>query len=383
LIFLGTRVLLFYVAYLAEVMMAGDASSAYWRLQPDRLWLDVWMRWDAGWYIGIVGNGYSFTGEGGSVAFFPVFPLLVRAMAWLTGDLWLAAVLVTNLMALGAMLFLFRLTEELWGERPAAVRATLYLAVYPTALFLSAVYTESTFLFFAVGAYYFARRRAWPAAALLAMLAAATRVVGIVLPFMLLLEWASGHGWTVTGGFWPGKAGAAWRGLGQGLRRDWGALLWLALTPLALLSWMLFLQTQFGDPLAFSSAQQEWARHAPNLMRTIREELIPFFNQSFYDGITVWTPMVDLPLLLLALLLIVPIGMSMGSPAVLYMVAVLAIPFSTDLWAIGRYTLVCFPMFVVLAQMGRRRWVDQAILVSFTIFLGLLTAGFVNWYFVG
>jgi hypothetical protein len=40
-------------------------------------------------------------------------------------------------------------------------------------------------------------------------------------------------------------------------------------------------------------------------------------------------------------------------------------------------------MFVVLAQMGRRRWVDQAILVSFTIFLGLLTAGFVNWYFVG
>src|SRR6478672_9366237 len=46
-------------------------------------WLDAWYAFDSDWYFQIASNGYSYTpGQQSSVAFFPTFPLAVRAVSW-------------------------------------------------------------------------------------------------------------------------------------------------------------------------------------------------------------------------------------------------------------------------------------------------------------
>src|SRR5947199_1053148 len=43
--------------------------------------INMWSRWDAGWYLEIAQNGYSFTpGKQSDVAFFPLYPNLIRLL---------------------------------------------------------------------------------------------------------------------------------------------------------------------------------------------------------------------------------------------------------------------------------------------------------------
>jgi hypothetical protein len=48
-----------------------------------------------------------------------------------------------------------------------------------------------------------------------------------------------------------------------------------------------------------------------------------------------------------------------------------------------RYMWVLFPVYILLARWGARPWVDKAITVLFSLGLGLFTALFANWYWVG
>src|SRR5256885_12802478 len=101
---------------------------------------DVWARWDGGWFTGIARDGY--TDPKTTTAFFPAYPLLVRAAGWvLGGHAVLAGVLVSLLAAAAAFVLLHELARELVGEE-AARRTLVYLAVFPAALFLGAAYSE-------------------------------------------------------------------------------------------------------------------------------------------------------------------------------------------------------------------------------------------------
>jgi hypothetical protein len=48
-----------------------------------------------------------------------------------------------------------------------------------------------------------------------------------------------------------------------------------------------------------------------------------------------------------------------------------------------RYVWVLFPAFILLARWGERRWIDRTITLLFLLGLGLFTAMFANWYWVG
>ncbi|MGO8744660.1 MAG: mannosyltransferase family protein, partial [Thermoguttaceae bacterium] len=60
-----------------SIQRVPDAGSPY---------LEATTRWDAQWYLRIAAEGYFYTPEAeSSVAFFPVYPLLVRGVYRLTG----------------------------------------------------------------------------------------------------------------------------------------------------------------------------------------------------------------------------------------------------------------------------------------------------------
>jgi len=144
--------------------------------------------WDGLWYKLIAEEGY---GEHVNTypAFWPLFPWLMRLGSDITGVATeTAGWVIANASFLVALTLLYRLVA-LDFDRTIARRTVVALAVFPTSLFFSAVYTESLFLLLAVGALYAARRGVWFTAGALGLLAALTRSQGIflLLPFAVLL----------------------------------------------------------------------------------------------------------------------------------------------------------------------------------------------------
>jgi hypothetical protein len=79
---------------------------------PDIDVMTLWrysVRWDSGWYLGIVRFGYEYIpGQPSSVAFFPLFPLLISAFdRVLPGNAVLAALVVVHLALIGALIYVF------------------------------------------------------------------------------------------------------------------------------------------------------------------------------------------------------------------------------------------------------------------------------------
>jgi hypothetical protein len=190
-VYLAVRVALFVLASAAWGLTAEPAAS-----MPDGTPLPLtsgwhnaitdWNREDANWYLYVASHGYS--GHDGSGVFLPGYPMLVRLVGYLCfGHLLLAAYLVSNTALLVAMVILYRLTEREY-DVVTARRSVLYLAIFPTAVFLFGLYSEALFLMFAVGALALARQGRWGWAGLVAIGATLTRSVGLIVALALAAE---------------------------------------------------------------------------------------------------------------------------------------------------------------------------------------------------
>ena len=146
--------------------------------------LGVWLRWDAVHYLTLAHVGYFQVGVGDSV-FYPLYPLLVAAFSPLAGgDYLLAGLVVSTLAATVACAMLYRLTEQAFG--PDAARwSILTLALYPTAFFLIAPFTESLFLALTLPAFLAAGARRWWLAGALGALASLVRGPGLLTALAL------------------------------------------------------------------------------------------------------------------------------------------------------------------------------------------------------
>lgn len=377
--FAVTRLIVFLAGYLGEIALPGNVGDDYWHVAPDNLFIDLWARWDSGFYLTIIEQGYSYSATGMSnVAFFPVYPLLVNLVNSVIGNAALAGILVSNASLLAALLFLYKLTELEFGDADTAQRAVFYIAAFPTAFFFSAIYTESTFLLFSVATMYFARRHLWVWAGVMGMMTSATRIVGVTMAGIVVLEWLRVHGWTISGMLRK----ASWAGLWHGLRRDWVALLPVLLIPLGILSYMLFLKLQFNDPLGFWTVQAAWQRENLGPPAIIWRALSGLLGQNFLTGEIWWHVIVDLSSLLLALLIMIPVWRRLGEHYALLIALGMIVPVASSTQSLSRYVLVLFPVFMMLAWWGRRRLLDRTLLVVFATLLGVFTAIFVNWIFL-
>jgi hypothetical protein len=281
---------------------------------------------------------------------------------------------------LGALIFLYRLALLDLEDEAAAQRTLFYIALFPTAFFFSAVYSESTFLLFSVACFYFARRRLWLWCGLAGLFVSATRIVGVLMYAIALLEWLSSTGWSLS----RIHRRENWLRLLQG-DKQWLGLLWIQLIPLGLLAYMLFLYQRFGDPLAFFKAQAVWGRG---------ELLFPFsalwrdfraiWMQNFIAGDSyMWRVTIDALTGVFALVGSVIAWRRLGESYGLYTFLSVLIPGLTNsTFSMSRFVLVMFPLYMLLAIWGRNQVVDKIITIGFTLLLAILTTLFVNWSFV-
>jgi mannosyltransferase PIG-V len=178
---LGLKVLLFVLG--AKAVMIFDDRA----LPGPRGWLELWNRWDAPHYIEIARTGYK---TGIDLVVHPLFPALIRGFEFVTRDYLASAFLVSGLALIAAIPLLRRLVA-LDHSPQIALRACWFFLIFPTAYFLQIGYTESVFLALVFGAFLASRTDRWWLAGLLGMLAAMTRMNGLVLLPALAVE--AGH----------------------------------------------------------------------------------------------------------------------------------------------------------------------------------------------
>ena len=319
-------------------------------------------RQDAIWFLRIASRGYAPTD--GSAAFFPLYPLVSKVLSFLTGGHpLLGATLVSNAALLGAMLVLYALVTLEYSEAHARTAVT-YLAVFPTAFFLVAPYSESLFLLFAVSAFWFARRDRWALAALVALLAALTRSIGVVLAPALVIE--AIHQARERGvPLWPRALAACSAGLGP---------------PLYLLFWAV----RFHDLLRPYRIQQQWQRVATFPLVTFTNALQQAWRYQSYWLIDLLVSGIVILAGIAGLTRLSRLRPSYSAYLWLSLLVPLAYPLpGRALMSVPRFCAVIFPAFMVLSDLSERRRLSHTLVVaSFSGGLGLLTVLFVNWWHI-
>ncbi len=359
------------VAYLPGADPAGDP------LQPPGF-LNYWAHWDGAWYSEIATQGYGARAPE-STAFFPLYPILVRLGSALPGGPAVWGVGISLLCTAFALFFVYRIAENLYGVRAAHV-STVALAMFPTAFFLNAVYTEALFLALTAGAVWAARVRGnlW-LAGIFGALAAATRNLGVLLLVPLFFEWLR-------------------------RRREFGVsgLGGLILVPTGLIGYAAFLRERFGNALVFAHQQSAyWEREPTNPLTTLGRAWHDAGDGTKYvlDPSTLFLGAPAGPSLeasntlnlafLIFFLLVMLVGLAVLPPGLsIYALVIVLLPVLTPapefpLMSLPRFVLGAFPVFFVLGYLLSRSRLALVLYLALGGGLGVaLTALFTTWRWV-
>ena len=372
-VFLTVRVGLFILALVGVALIPALRPQPHppgWPLpgEPDVLgWQNVftaWERFDALWFLRIASSGY-VNGDG-SAAFFPLYPLLTRWLAVvLGGHPFAAALVVSNASFFGALLVLYFLTRTELSEQ-AARRAVVYAAVFPTAFFFLAPYSESLFFLLAVTSIWAARRGRWTIAAVAGALAALTRNVGLLLAIPLAVE--GYHQWRErrTSLLAPAFASAT--------------------TAAGILPYLGFWRHVSGDWLAPLHQQVQWQRTGTfpttSILKGTKEGVrwIGIYPGGYHQ--LDW--LIVAPVLLIAVYAAIRFRPVYGA----YVWSALLAPLSyifvpRPFMSLPRFVLPLFPVYWVLARWSERRpGLHTGIVACSAALLGVMTLLFVTWYYV-
>jgi len=315
------------------------------------------LSWDAGWYQAIAQHGYAAAGQQ-SVRFFPLFPLLGRALGAVpgTGD-GAALVVVANLSALLAMAGLWLLVRHDSGDVPLARRSVWLLALAPSAYSLVLAYSDATLLLCSVVAFLGARTGRWWWAAAAGLVAGADRPVGVLLIVPLAVEvWSRRQGATPAN--WAARPAA------------------LAAPLVGAGAYLVWVGHRFGDPwLPFTVQEQNGHR-----------------GQFAVPVSAMWHDLVDaahghhlgsalhVPWVAVCIALVVVCWRRLPGSYTAFAVAVLVVALSsTNLDSFERYALGAFPLVVAASTLTSHRRVEVVVLVL----SGLAMVGYAFLAFVG
>lgn len=350
-IWLCSRVAVFFIAYATSwIMGPWDA--------PLRSIEDQWDHWDARWYREIAEKGYVPPNTG----FFPVLPLVMRVAGPVLGGPIYAS-LIVNLIAGTVAAVLLRRVAAHWGFD--GKWAVIALATAPTTVFLSAPYTEAIFLACALGAWLGALSGRYWVMAVLASLAALTRVNGFFLIVALVVLLVT-------------------------RRVPWRVYAWL-LVPLGAVGLLLtYMHSIRGNWFEWKVAQEEnWNRDfvgpvsafEKSWTAAVRSGSDPDFTWFSYNEMF----MARLEILAAVVFVAAVIGLVVWRrwPEAVYTgLTAAALLTTTNYASLPRYLLVAWPVILIagwlLARSSLVRWAWAAIIAPLAV---LLVVGFSygNW----
>lgn len=356
-IVLITKFLILFFCFLAYQVIANSPISSW-----DDLF-GIYRRWDAVPYLDIARLGYASSGERRfQLAYFPLYPLLVRIGGFFFGNYILSGIIVSGVFSVTCG-FLLKKLAALDYSKEIALSSVWFLFIFPTSYFLHLPYTESLFLTLVIGAFYFARTKKWLLAGICGQLACMTRINGLFLVFALLCEI-----------FYEYRAA-------RRFNRDW---LWLLLIPTGFLLYLIINYSVTGDAFTFLVYQKEhWAKSLDFPWKGIKgsfgtmfygkpeESLMVGFQELFFVGLGFAATVFS--------------WLKQRKSYAVWMTLNWFLFVSTSfLLSVPRYTLALFPMFMIFASLSEKHYSVKVLITIWSIlFLGLFTALFAagHWAF--
>lgn len=363
-VFLVSRVVILFVTYIAIALLPQFNSfrghavhflACTQGIEPNPCYF-AWFHWDAIAYARIAHQGYAATAD---VAFFPLWPFLIHIVALLFGGIYpisyyLAGLLLSNLFFFAALVLLYCLIAEDF-EHSVARRALFYLSFYPYALFFFAGYTESLFLLLCLGVFLLLRRGTaldWWLAGGLGLLATLTRSTGILLAIPFLILYIKRYWWPST------REQASWL-------QKINAFVPIALIPVGILLYALYLWQTKGNPLIFQAAEAKyWTRHFAFIGTSLYKSVGAIATNSRFS-LTAVLNLLDLLFIVIPVIALafgwrrLPLHYSLFALAIM----LFSLSFPTTefnlLESQPRYLMAAFPIFVVFALWGKRPRFDR------------------------
>ena len=325
------RILIFLLVGLAAcfILYPGSGPDAF-------LW--IWKKWDGLHYVNLAELGYSGYVEDGKnlfLVFFPLYPWLMRVVSLITGNTMAAGLLLSFVCYGAGCVFLYKLAAFELG-RGGAVRTVLFLSVYPYAFFFGGIMTESLFLLTTAAGLWYIRRHRWWLAGMWGLLAAMTRMHGVLL------------------------IGAAAAELVEHLGRfDWKAIVRrlpaMILPAVGTLVYLALNWSVTGNPFAFTVMQQHWSQGFCPIADTLRYVLQNAL--SYHTELVryqIWVPTIVLFPVFFALL--VWARNKFRGMYTLYGFVYLVLNYSLSwLLSAGRYLSCALPFFLFAAALTRGR----------------------------
>ena len=308
-----------------KISLLNPVSVSRYTSEPSNK-LSFLANWDGVDYISIAKHGYT---SSGLTNFFPLYPILINLVNKIISSSLISGLLISWVFLVGAIYYYLKVIKLLFkvDDNLEAIKATLLFVLFPSAIYLMAVYTESMFAFLALGAIYYALKKKYLKTALLTALATATHINGVfllVLVTLILIEEK------------------------EKLRN---IFISLAVGSLGLVSFMGYLWVRYHNPLEFISAQHNhgWLRHS-FLGRLGSFDRVDFL-MAFLILVTAmywWKRRKSFAIYSFLYLLIPIIGGQFGG--------------------FPRYTLMVFPIqFMLYNYFRNKKFGYQLILVLFTI----------------
>jgi len=332
-------------------------------LEGPRDWLMIWNRWDAPHYLELAQYGYRAAPgvfREFALAYFPLYPWLVRFCAYLTSDYLVAAFVVSGITLFFAAILLRRLAE-LEFDPETALRSVWFFLIFPTAYFLHIGYTESLFVALVLGSVLAARRERWALAGVLGALVCLSRPTCIILMPTLAVEVL--HQFLVS---------RRWR-------RQW---LWLLLVPCGLVLYMFVNRWAAGDSLAFLRIRRDYFHisFAPPW----RGVLEAWGNRHQTGEAGEMVGYQEFFFIVFGLVCTIVSWFQLRPIYATWMTGTwLLFASTTFMQSVPRYTLTMFPVFFLLAKLGANRFWHTAITVWSLLFLALFATLFAwgHWAF--
>lgn len=337
-------------------------------------WYRYLLRWDAGWYLKIATEGYTYNGDDTvqqPIVFYPLYPLISNTVANVLNISEAASlIIVSNVSIFLAVPLLFKLVRENHGDQ-VAFYAVAAICFFPGSLFFSAGYTESLALLLIVGFFLLLKQQRYLLAAGLAGLTTATRSTGLLLVLPLAIE------------LWRKYSGEPKR-----LARLAAPCLFLATSGMWL--YLIYLWASFNSPFAFVRNTRAWKSGAATeggLFGVLTLQPLRHLGDILKFGpdpntLSSW-------FFLIFITLLIVFRKWLPLPLWIYSIGAFLLPYFTISGDVGfvsftRYSLMAFPVFIVLAELFKHRsWLGLIMIGIFSAMLFMYTAFYAQSYWAG
>ncbi|MES2437198.1 MAG: hypothetical protein V4519_04275 [Patescibacteria group bacterium] len=183
-LFIFSRIILSVLGFIAVKTLT--IPEAAWRSEyTSNALLKIWAVWDSKWYLDIAQHGYSAVLPFNSYlesnyAFFPLYSLCIKLVSFLTQNIFIAGLVVSNVCFIAAAWVFYKLIKLDYSEQ-VTKRSLKYLFLLPAAFVFSGIFAESLFLLLALLCFYNARKNKWLWVGIFGIL------LGLTKPFAILI----------------------------------------------------------------------------------------------------------------------------------------------------------------------------------------------------